>query len=393
MPTEIEFSVMIPSEATIRPVIRKFEEETGIKVRLRLLDWDTAWNVLVRAALYSDGPDICEIGTTWTGDMIGMNALRPFEAYEIVLMGRSGAYLPAAWKSTGPFGDRSWAMPWMTGSRVMYYRPRLFEKAGVDPQQAFTSPAAFEAALSKLQSAGVKSPWVPPLGNVRDVLHTVSTWLWAAGGDYVRPDGRSTSFLDTESLEGICSYFNLARYVSQEYVQSKLECEPYFFNNPDAAVLLSGTWSSDYIAQHTGGADPVALAVTPGPSFVGGSNLVIWKYSRHTEAAVKLVRFLCQTDTQAAYSQAVGLLPARADALDLPPFSTDPYWQIASQTLRSGRSFPAIRLWGLIEERMTTSLVMVWNDVLANPAADTLEIVRRHLQPLSHRLDLLLSER
>ena len=42
---------MADSPAAIRPLLDEFEAEHGVRVRLRLLTWDTAWSDLVKVAL------------------------------------------------------------------------------------------------------------------------------------------------------------------------------------------------------------------------------------------------------------------------------------------------------------------------------------------------------
>ena len=53
---EIELSIMAGTAAGVQPLLDRFEAEEHIRVRVRLLAWDTAWSDLVKFALYSDGP-------------------------------------------------------------------------------------------------------------------------------------------------------------------------------------------------------------------------------------------------------------------------------------------------------------------------------------------------
>ena len=62
LPIEIELSTMLPAENFIIPLQDRFEAETGIVVRVVLQDWETAWSEHVRSALYSEGPDVSEVG-------------------------------------------------------------------------------------------------------------------------------------------------------------------------------------------------------------------------------------------------------------------------------------------------------------------------------------------
>ena len=87
MSEEIEISIMASSAEGLQPLLDRFEAQENIRVRVRLLAWDTAWSDLVKFGLYGDGPDVSEVGSTWLGDLVAMNALRPFADYEVAGLG------------------------------------------------------------------------------------------------------------------------------------------------------------------------------------------------------------------------------------------------------------------------------------------------------------------
>ncbi len=387
---DLEFSIMAPSAASIQPLMDQFAAETGIHVHLRQLVWDSAWSMFVRSALYGDGPDVSEVGTTWIGDLIGMNALRPFAAVEIASLGRAPTFLPISWKTAIGLGERVWSIPWLSGARMIFYRPALLERAGFDPgllAAGGLDHRQFLELVERLHAAGVPVPWTTPTGYTHTTLHNIASWVWAAGGDFIRADGRKTLFTQPEALEGMEAYFALGRTLSPAVRGlNGLEPDEFFLNSPEVAMTLSGPWVFAEARRQEG----IAVALPPGASFVGGSNLVVWKHSQNPEGAVRLVRFLTQHAAQVCSAQTVGLLPARAETLETPPFSTDPWWMTAVRAIRTGRTYPSIRLWGLVEDRMTAGLWAVWTDVLAGEAPRA--VLARHLVPLAERLDKLLEK-
>src|SRR5690348_9355486 len=98
MPDELELSLMTESAAGIQPLLDQFEAEHGIHVRPRLLSWDAGWNNLFQSALQGTGSDVSEIGSTWLGDLVGMNALQPFSEDAIAELGGADAFMPSAWR-------------------------------------------------------------------------------------------------------------------------------------------------------------------------------------------------------------------------------------------------------------------------------------------------------
>ncbi len=385
---------MAPNGEGIQPLLNQFEAETGIHVRLRLLIWDAAFSMFVRSALYNDSPDVSELGTTWVGDLIGMNALRPFNTAEIAALGKPGAFLPQAWRSAafhtaGRPNERVWSIPWLAGARMLYYRKDLLEQSGIDPHHAFSSISQLSATVRRLSEAGVRVPWTVPTGYTHTTLHNISSWIWGAGGDFLSDGSKRMTLLEPDALEGMCEYFSLRRYLAPEVRNlNGLEPDDYLLKHPDAAATISGPWMFARIQNSQD--DQIGVTLPPGPSFVGGSNLIIWKSARHPEAAFKLVHFLTQTPAQVEYAQSIGLLPARRAAIASEPFASDPNWQTVTRGLDNGRSYPAIRLWGLIEDRLTTAFNAVWIDLLADPQAGVREVLLKHLQPLTERLNELL---
>ncbi len=382
---------MADSPAAMRPLLDQFEAEHGVRVRLRLLSWDTAWSDLVKVALYGDGPDVSEIGSTWLGDLVAMNALRPFDEAEIAALGRPSAFLPSAWQGGRLAGQtQTWAIPWLAGARLVFWRRPLLAAAGVQPRSTFQSAAEVEAVLARLAQSGAPVPWTVPTGLTHTTLLNAASWVWAAGGDFVTPDGRRTLFSQPAARAGLRDYFALGRYLAPSVRRlTGLQPDDQFLSQPGTAVTISGSWLFS-ILRARGLAADVGLALPPGASFVGGSHLVIWKHTRQAAAVLSLVRFLADGATQIAYGQRVGLLPTRLDALTGEPFAGDEWWQLAIRGLKTGRSFPVTRSWGLMEDRLTRELKALWDEVLADPALDLEAAIARHLEPLAMRLDLVL---
>jgi multiple sugar transport system substrate-binding protein len=141
MTTEIEFSIQAPAADLIQPLLAEFEAKYHIQVKLRLLTWDAAWSELVKVALYNDGPDISEVGSTWLGDLTAMGALHAFQPDEITHLGRASRFLPAAWQGCQmPERPEVWAIPWLVGARLVLFRRDLLLRTGVDEMGLLPAP-------------------------------------------------------------------------------------------------------------------------------------------------------------------------------------------------------------------------------------------------------------
>src|SRR3972149_112001 len=123
---ELELSIMARGKdpaGDIQPLLDQFEAEHPIRVRGTVLTWNTAGAELVKIALYGHGPDVSEIGTTWIGNLISMNALRPFAMSELAGLGGAKAFLLSSWQSSSFIGERDvvCAVPWLADTRLIYY--------------------------------------------------------------------------------------------------------------------------------------------------------------------------------------------------------------------------------------------------------------------------------
>ncbi|CAG0930398.1 hypothetical protein TFLX_01713 [Thermoflexales bacterium] len=392
MTTEIELSIQAPSAELIQPLLQDFETQHRIRVKLRVLSWDTAWSDLVKVALYGDGPDVSEIGSTWLGDLVAMNALHTFTPDEIILLGKASNFMPAAWQGCHISNQSEvWAIPWMVGIRLLFYRRRLLEQAGVAEATAFQDAAQLNATLQRLQEQGIGVPWTAPTGLTHTTLLNVCSWVWGEGGDFITPDGKRTQFADPPALAGIGQYFALGRYIpASVHHLNALQPDNQFLSDPQTAVTMSGPWLFEFLTRAQ--REEIHVALPPGRAFVGGSHLVLWKHTRKHEAALKLIRFLTQPEVQMTYAPRIGLLPAQVDAWAAPPYSSDPLWQVTASGMQSGRGFLITRAWGLMEDRLANEFAALWRDVLAQPEAALDVAIRRHLEPLAKRLDLVLGQ-
>ena len=83
----IEFTLNSHDEdalTSLRQAVEDFQKShRNVPINLTELSWLTAWSDLVRVALYKDGTDVSEVGTTWVGSFVGMDVLRPYTLPEI----------------------------------------------------------------------------------------------------------------------------------------------------------------------------------------------------------------------------------------------------------------------------------------------------------------------
>ena len=161
MPPRIDLSLAGHTPAaiqTLRQMIRRYEESRRSFVQLSVFDWDTIWKEMVNIGIYKRGADLSEVGTTWIGSFVSMNALRPFKPAEIEQIGGEQVFLPTAWQTTSLVGDgRVWAIPFLSDVRVIFYWRDMLEKARVDEAAAFASFEGIEDSTQPVEEGSACS--------------------------------------------------------------------------------------------------------------------------------------------------------------------------------------------------------------------------------------------
>jgi multiple sugar transport system substrate-binding protein len=390
---ELELSIMARGDdpaGDIQPLLDQFEAETHVHVHVTVLTWEQGWTETVKTALYGHGPDVSEIGSTWVGNLIAMDGLRPIAASELYELGGEKAFLPALWQSVGLQGEPGmFAVPWLADTRLIYYRRSWLAKAGLAAATLFDTPAQLTRTLSQLHASGVK-PWVMSTTTQR-VLHDAASWVWSAGGDFVSADGKRVIFDQPEARSGLKAYFELGRYLTEDLQRlGGLRADDIFRRGQVGGILSDSLTYLRYHPDHLEETADWEVALPPGPPFVGGSNLVIWRHSYQAQQAFKLIKFLTSPPAQVAYTSRVGLLPVRRETFSLPGLVNDPLYRQAAQALYHGRSFPAIRIWGLIEDKLINALDQIWKELFSPAAPEIGQLFDKHLAPLARQLNRTL---
>ncbi|MGB8214067.1 MAG: extracellular solute-binding protein [Anaerolineales bacterium] len=391
---EIEFSVMENFSGTaerLRPLLQAFEMQYHVHVNLEAIPWDKGWTEISKYGIFGHGPDVSEIGTTWTGSMAAMQALRPFTPQEVRSLGGQEAFFENIWR-TGflPDDPNPWAIPWLGDALVFYYWKDAFKKAGIDDAKAaFSSHDALVETLKKLQESGHPYPLALTTTNQNRNLHEASMWIWNEGGDILSADRRRVLFQEEAALRGLRKYFSLVPFISPASLEIPLSTD--LFNSGDAIVAVAGPYHGVWgRSEHPEWEDNLGIAPLPGVAYVGGSSFVIWKYSLRERESFELIRFLATQPTRIPGSPHEHMLPTRRDAVHMPSVEQDVFHQIYLQTLQSGRSFPTVRLWGSIEEKLNREINNIWVRQFANPSEDIDACLHERLDPLAYRLNIVL---
>lgn len=368
------------TEPDFQQVIQPFKDKNPhVTVKVEVLDWGSAWTKITTAATSGEGPDLLQLGTTWVPAVAAMGALEPLTA-KIGEVGGANAFYPASWNTTGIAGEKeTYAIPWFADVRAAYYRTDVFQKAGVDPAAAFKDWTAFKAALQKVNGTEIEGKQIAAMGfpgkNDWNVAHNVMPWIWAAGGSPLSDDNKSSAINSDAAVDGIMFYTGLARegLVPKAVLEKNTADTEAMFHTGDFAVMFSGPWLiNQYVTPDDKGGHASSIvaknyAVAPIPSgpkgaytFFGGSDLAIFKASKHKTEAWELIKFLSTKEAQVAYGKVSGMLPA-ITAAEADMVATNPNYKAFYEAAKLGRSYPSIPQWGPVETALTKHIGNIWD--------------------------------
>jgi len=395
-------TVHAPEAATARleAELARFGKDKSEPVNLLRFDWDNIWRELVNIGIYRRGPDVSEIGSTWMESLVAMQSLNPFSVRDIYHIGGKEIFLPVAWQNVATSSQQEvWGIPFRVDVRVIFYWKDMFHKASVDPVEAFSSMESMTAAFARMQAAGIPA-WIAPTNNSHNTIYNIASWIWGQGGDFLTSDAKRTN-LDSPTVQRSSrAYFDLLRFMPKQTSPFTDNDTLQLFFAREAATMVAGPWLLNSMRLDKGTADlvqHVGIAPMPGPSFVGGTVLVVWKHAKSAFNAVEFVRRLTSLEFQSDYCHASGLLPVRQDLWTEEFIHSDEYLPVFQKAIDSGRPFPPTKLWGMVEDHLARTMAVIWQELYAlnmpgKPIDSLDEIIARHYGALSTRLNMTLSE-
>jgi multiple sugar transport system substrate-binding protein len=398
MMVQIEFSSIGSLPAETAAAVKQFEKDTGITVRVRVMQWEYAWPELLSYALHGNGPDLSHVGSTWVSSLVKMNVLRPFKPAEMPA-GGAGAFLPACWNSVMMPDDKTiWALPWTAYTFLICYRRDLLQHAGVEPAEAFKSAEAFTAAVRQMSQARMYLPLIIPTSKpLVDIIHMAASWIWGAGGDFITEDGKAPAFTQPNALAGLRLYYELGEFIPPLARNLDVDQIQAIFRQGEAAMTICGI-EEPYDILRTESVRPVVrenlgVAAMPGQPWVGGDNLVIWQHvqddPRREQAAVALSQYLVSPEVQKKVCHSeMFTAPTRVEVLPDMPFPGSEITAQVERSLREGRSYRPIALWGRVETQLSAALNLVWFDILKGIPIG--KAIQDQLDPVADKLKAAL---
>jgi multiple sugar transport system substrate-binding protein len=395
-------------EKTLQP----FTQKTGIKVKVELVGWDVQFDRIRNAAVSGEGPDVTQAGTTQVPFFAALGGFENLNS-RVKDIGGQAAYPEGVWNTTKIAGqDGVFAAPWFTEARAIYYRKDVLEKAGVDPATAFTNWDNFRATLQAIKDKVPKidgksiEPFGQPGKKAFDLVHHVMPFVWDAGGAELSDDLKTSTINSPEAQKGVEYFAGLLKDGLMDKSQlerdgTQVESQ---FKGGKIATWIGGPWTLQSAGRTDdknwvqAARDNVGIAPMPeGPqsqayTFVGGSNLMMFKSSKNKDAAWELIKFLSQDQVQTDYANLMGMFPARKEAQSKVGEQDDNHKQFFA-AIQQGRTYAPIPQWGQIENAYKTRFGNILDSAAGQGKPYSSAVVKSELDAAAKEANTLLAQR
>jgi multiple sugar transport system substrate-binding protein len=336
-------------------------ENPDAKVNVTAVPWDAAHQKIASAIAAKQTPDVSMIGTTWQGEFAKTGALDPTPPDLI----KSDAFFPGAWETTQVNGT-SFGVPWYVETRALYYRTDIATKAGVT-----SAPKTWDdlLAMAKAMQAKGGAKWGIYLQPGKTgSWQTLMPFAWSNGASIA--DDKSYTFDSpqmTEALQYYQSFFT-QKLSPTDLPQGQLEPD---FGKGNIAAFISGPWEAGLVNEQ-GAKGKFTVAPLPAKqsstSFIGGSNIGVFKDAKNRDGAWKFIQWLSKPDVQVKWYKTVGDLPAVQSAWQDSTLTSDPILTTFGEQLKTAKAPPSFPTWEQVAAVLDTEVEKVANGK-ENPAA------------------------
>src|SRR3954453_10819557 len=155
--------------------IAQFTKQTGVKVNFKVIPWPDLFTNITTAVTSGKGPDVLNIGNTWSATLQSTGAFVPFEGGALNTVGGKDKFLPSSWSASGAPGKTPTSVPLYGLSYGLFYNKKLFKQAGIsEPPKAWSE---FIADAKKLTKAPDQWGVVVEGGSITENAH----WAFILG--------------------------------------------------------------------------------------------------------------------------------------------------------------------------------------------------------------------
>lgn len=366
----------------IAEMARRFEQANpGVTVETQAIPWEAAHAKLLTAVVGGIPPDVSQMGTTWMAEFATMGALEPLDTRAAAsTTANREAFFPGSLHTCEVDGSL-YGVPWYVDTRVLFYRKDLLESVGFPEAPATWEDLKLAAGrLSARKTMDGKKVYGISLGprGWTELL----TAVWQNGGDPLKPS--EPGFF--EAMMYYRSFFREGLTPTKEGADVDIY---HAFRTGYLPMFISGPWMVELVGKELPElAGKWGVAILPGKktrtSFVGGSNLVIFKESKKKDLAFRFLEFMSDPHNQVEWMRTTTDLPSVKEAWSDPFFADKPMVLVFGQQMFDTASPPTVPEW----EQIASATEDAMEKIVLDPTltSDQIQLALQELETLIVKL-------
>jgi multiple sugar transport system substrate-binding protein len=376
-------------QQVLGPELKKFEAKTGIKVKLEVIGWPDLLNRILAATSSGQGPDVVNVGNTWSASLQATGAFQSFDDATIAEVGGKNRFIPSTLTSTGAAGKPPGFVPIYGLAYGLFYNKKLFAQAGIaQPPKTWQD---LVADAKKLTVPAKKQYGVGILGaSYTEAAHFAFMFGAQQGARLFQ--GGQPGFDSPQMVAGVRQYLDLlgsAKVVNPsdaEYVNDADLLKDFatdkagmmmIQSNATAGVQENGMKVGDFGVTPIPLPDPLPAGGRKVASHVAGINIGVFKSTKNKAGALKLIDFLTSPDEQKILNAVYGSLPVVPSAYDDPKFQTPAISTFKQVLANEAETMPMIAQEAQFETLVGNAVKQLTADAAAGRPTDDQTIKNR----------------
>jgi multiple sugar transport system substrate-binding protein len=309
----------------LQPELDKFKQQTGVTVKLQVIDWAHLQNKILAATTSGQGPDVLNIGNTWAPSLQATGAFMPFDANAFTAIGGKDQFVASSLATGGVPGQDPTSVPLYGLAYGLYYNKAMFAAKNLQPPTTWQDVVSDAKALTDT-SKGVYGMALEG-GSYTENVHFAFIFGQQNGGNLF--DGDKATFTSPGVISGIKQYVDLmgtekvvnpgnAQYSKgpeavTDFAKGKAAMVMNQ-NNADVTIQQGGMKAGDYGVVAIPAPSPLPGGGKDIATFPAGINLSIFKNSKHVAADEAFVKFMTSAAEQEVLGKAFTTLPINTAA-------------------------------------------------------------------------------
>ncbi|MFJ9241458.1 ABC transporter substrate-binding protein [Streptomyces sp. NPDC101776] len=367
----------------LQPELDKFKKQTGITVKLEVVPWSDLLNRILTATTSGQGPDVLNIGNTWSASLQATGAFLPWNAANFAKIGGKDRFVDSALGSTGATGKDPAAVPLYSMAYALYYNKQIFADAGIS--QPPVTWAELIADGKKIEAKG-KQALGAEGANVSENIHHAFVFAKQHGADFFTAD-ELADFTNDGVVAAVKQYVDLMAkdkiipVGNAEYAQNQSVSD---FAKGRTAMLMwqsaSANLKSQGMSDSAYGIAPIPVqSGTPGTgaqvnSMVAGINLAVFKNTDNLDGSTQFVKFLTSDAEQKILNTAYSSIPPVKAAQEDAAFNSPANSVLKNTLATSGAALPQVADESQFETAVGTAVKDLFADAAAGRAVTTASV-------------------